>query len=54
MKSSIINWSAVSRKLTNDRTRLKASYRGKKYRDIVDIILEKEKEVKVLIEDFKT
>lgn len=34
--SKIINWSEVSRLLTNDRTAIRADYSGKKYKKQVD------------------
>ena len=34
--NNLINWSEVSRLLTNDRTALRADYSGKKYKRKID------------------
>ena len=36
--NKLINWSEVSRLLTNDRTAIRADYNGKKYKRKIDLL----------------
>ncbi len=46
--SKLINWSEVSRLLTNDRTAIRSDYSGKKYKEQVDQLKRLVKEWKAL------
>ena len=46
---NLINWSEVSRLLTNDRTAIRSDYKGKKYKEVVIAIKKCEAEIKGLI-----
>ena len=45
----LINWSEVSRLLTNDRTAIRSDYDGKKYKEVVIAIKKCEAEIKAII-----
>lgn len=47
--NKLINWSEVSRLLTNDRTAIRSDYSGKKYKEVVIAIKKCETEIKGLI-----
>lgn len=44
--TKLINWSQVSRLLTNDRTAIRANYSGKKYKKVVN-------DLKAVVADWK-
>ena len=46
---SLINWSEVSRLLTNDRTAIRHDYKGKKYKEVIHAIKGCETEIKAII-----
>lgn len=48
-KKKIINWSEVSRQLTNDRYKIRSEYSDGKYSDIVEQIKELEKSINLII-----
>lgn len=45
----LINWSEVSRLLTNNRTAIRSDYNGKKYKEVVIAIKKCETEIKSII-----
>ena len=47
--NNLINWSEVSRLLTNDRTAIRSDYKGKKYYEVVNSIKIIEIEIKIII-----
>jgi hypothetical protein len=51
--TNIINWSKVSRILTNDRTAIRSDYSGKKYKTQADGVKKAGEELEKWLETFK-